>query len=298
MDLTVSLWFLPVLGSALGLGFYDLCKKHAVRENSVMPVLFFATLCGSAVFTAMTFLFGDWQTSVYCSAHTWILILLKSMLVSASWICVYYAMRELPISLASPIRASAPLWTFLGSILLYSEYPTLLHAIGMISIFAGYYFFSVFGKLEGFSLRSSRGMHLIILGTLLGAGSALYDKYLLGVLHLPRGAVQFWFSVDLVWILGLAYGLRSWCFGHKHPFQWRWSIPATGILLIAADYLYFYALSLPDTYISVVSLVRRCNCLVTFFVGVIWFKEKNIRKKAFALLLIVLGVFMLAMGNK
>ena len=58
MDLTVSLWFLPVLGSALGLGFYDLCKKHAVRENSVMPVLFFATLCGSAVFTAMTFLFG------------------------------------------------------------------------------------------------------------------------------------------------------------------------------------------------------------------------------------------------
>jgi len=64
MDLTVSLWFLPVLGSALGLGFYDLCKKHAVRENSVMPVLFFATLCGSAVFAAMTFLFGDWHSCV------------------------------------------------------------------------------------------------------------------------------------------------------------------------------------------------------------------------------------------
>jgi len=46
-----------------------------------------------------------------------------------------------------------------------------------------------------------------------------------------------------------------------------------------------------------VSLVRRCNCLVTFFVGVIWFKEKNIRKKAFALLLILIGVFMLALGR-
>ena len=118
MDLTVSLWFLPVLGSALGLGFYDLCKKHAVRENSVMPVLFFATLSGSVLFTVMTFLFGDWQSCVFCSTRAWILILLKSLLVSASWICVYYAMRELPISLASPIRASAPLWTFLGSILL------------------------------------------------------------------------------------------------------------------------------------------------------------------------------------
>ena len=297
MDLTISVWFLPVLGSALGLGFYDLCKKHAVRENSVMPVLFYATLCGSTVFTVMTFLFGDWRTCVSCSSQVWILILLKSLLVAASWTFVYYAMRDLPISLASPIRASAPLWTFFGSMLLYSEIPTWWQGIGMLSIFAGYYFFSVFGKLEGFSWRSSRGMHWIILGTLLGAASALYDKYLLGLLHLPRGTVQFWFSVDLVWILGLAYAIRAFCFGQKHAFQWRWSIPATGILLIVADYLYFYALSLPDTYISVVSLVRRCNCLVTFFVGVIWFKEKNIRKKAFALLLILLGVFMLALGR-
>ena len=297
MDFNFPMWFLPVLGSALGLGFYDLCKKHAVRENSVMPVLFFATLCGSAVFTAATFLFGDWQASVYCSRQTWILVLLKSLLVASSWTCVYYAMRDLPISLASPIRASAPLWTFFGSMLLYSEIPTVWQGVGMVLIFAGYYFFSVFGKLEGFSFRSSRGMHLIVLGTLLGAGSALYDKYLLGVLHLPRGTVQFWFSVDLVWILGLAYAVRSFCFGHKHAFQWRWSIPATGILLIAADYLYFYALSLPDTYISVVSLVRRCNCLVTFFVGVIWFREKNIKRKAFALALILLGVFLLALAK-
>ena len=297
MDLNFSVWFLPVLGSALGLGFYDLCKKHAVRENSVMPVLFFATLCGSTLFAVMTFLFGDWRACVSCTSHVWILILLKSLLVAASWTFVYYAMRDLPISLASPIRASAPLWTFFGSILLYSEIPTWWQGIGMLSIFAGYYFFSVFGKLEGFSWRSSRGMHWIILGTLLGAASALYDKYLLGILHLPRGTVQFWFSVDLVWILGLAYAIRTFCFGQKHAFQWRWSIPATGILLIVADYLYFYALSLPDTYISVVSLVRRCNCLVTFFVGVIWFKEKNIRKKAFALLLILLGVFMLALGR-
>ena len=44
---SIPQWFLPILGSALGLGFYDICKKHAVRDNSVMPVLFFATLTGS-----------------------------------------------------------------------------------------------------------------------------------------------------------------------------------------------------------------------------------------------------------
>lgn len=297
MNHELPLWLLPVIGSALGLGFYDLCKKHAVRENSVMPVLFFATLCGSSVFVVMTLLFGDWRADVFCTGTHWLLVLLKSMLVASSWVCVYYAMRELPVSLASPIRASSPLWTFFGSLLLYSEVPTLLQAAGMISIFAGYYFFSVFGRLEGFSFRRSRGIHLILLGTLLGACSALYDKYLLGMLHIPRGTVQFWFSVDLVWILGLAYAVRTFWFGHRHSFQWRWSIPLTGILLIAADYLYFYAVSLPDTYISVVSLVRRCSCLVTFFVGVFWFHEKNVRRKAFALGLILLGVILLALAK-
>ena len=192
MNHELPLWLLPVIGSALGLGFYDLCKKHAVRENSVMPVLFFATLCGSSVFVVMTLLFGDWRADVFCTGAHWLLVLLKSMLVASSWVCVYYAMRELPVSLASPIRASSPLWTFFGSLLLYSEVPTLLQAAGMISIFAGYYFFSVFGRLEGFSFRRSRGIHLILLGTLLGACSALYDKYLLGMLHIPRGTVQFW----------------------------------------------------------------------------------------------------------
>ena len=26
-------WLMPVLGSAFALGFYDLCKKHAVNRN-------------------------------------------------------------------------------------------------------------------------------------------------------------------------------------------------------------------------------------------------------------------------
>jgi hypothetical protein len=47
MNSVASGWLLPILGSAIGLGFYDLCKNHAVHDNSVMPVLFFATLSGT-----------------------------------------------------------------------------------------------------------------------------------------------------------------------------------------------------------------------------------------------------------
>ena len=192
MPVSLPAWLLPVLGSAIALGFYDLCKKHAVNKNSVMHVLFFATLCGSAFYLLATVLWTGSLADARCSGRDFALIVLKSMLVSSSWTCVYYAMRDLPISIAAPIRASSPVWTFLGGLLLFHEVPTLPQGIAMLLIFTGYYLFSIFGKLEGISFWRAREVHLILLGTLLGAASALYDKYLLNTLHIPPRTVQFW----------------------------------------------------------------------------------------------------------
>ena len=287
-------WAVPILLSALGLGFYDVCKKDAVRDNSVMPALFFATLSGSLFFVLLTACGGDLRTVAACDSVTWWRLLGKSALVGTSWVCVYYAMRDLPISIAAPVRASSPVWTLFGGILLFGEIPSWIQAVGMLLIFTGYYFFAVFGKTEGFSLKH-REMYLILLGTLLGATSSLYDRYLLGVLNIPRVTVQFWFSVDLVFLLGFGW-LGRYLFGAKgRPFVWRWSIVATGILLIIADALYFYAASKPEAQISILSLMRRSNCIVSFTLGVWIFKDRNIKRKAFALLLILAGVALLAL---
>lgn len=261
-----------------------------------MPVLFFATLSGSLLYVIVLTVTGRIAEAVQCTTGEFIQVLLKSLLVSSSWICVYYAMRELPISIAAPVRASAPLWTFLGSIILFSEIPSALQFAGMAAIFAGYWLFAAFGKLEGIRIFSP-GSILIFAGTLLGASSALYDKYLLNVCRLSREMLQFYFSVDLVVILGLAYLIRKCVFKSGVPFQWRWSVPLTGILLIAADYLYFYTVSMPDIQISVLSLVRRSNCAVAFVFGVWLFHDKNIKRKAAALLLILAGIILLALAG-
>ncbi len=291
-------WFLPILISALMLGFYDIFKKHAVRGNAVMPVLFQATLAGSTLFVAGTLLTGRFREIAACPLLWWNLLLLKSLLVGTSWTLVYYAMRELPISIASPIRATAPLWTFFGAMVLFNEIPSLMQGIGMAAIFAGYYLFSVLGRKEGISFRRHRGIHWIFLGTLLGAISALYDKYLLGTVGIPRDTMQLWFSIDIAVLLGAAC---LWSmFRRREPafrFEWRWSIPVTGIFLIAADYLYFYALSLPETQVSILSLVRRSNCIVSFGVGVFFFRDLNVRQKAGALALILAGVLLLAIAG-
>ena len=109
--------------------------------------------------------------------------------------------------------------------------------------------------------------------------------------------MQFHFSVDLVLILGTAWLIQSRFGSGARKFTWRWSIPATGVLLIIADWLYFYALSLPDTQISILSLLRRCSCVVTFAVGSFYFRDKNIKVKAAALAAILAGVVMLALAK-
>ena len=287
-------WLLPIIFSAVTLGFYDICKKDAVKNNSVMPTLFLATACGSMFFLLVTAVSGNLVSAVSCSLSHYLLTLLKSVIVSASWVCVFYAMRELPITLASPLRATAPMWTMIGGLLIFHETPTKLQAAGMFVIFIGYLLFNLIGKTEGFNWKS-KGIVLIVAGTLLGAISALFDKYLLNIVRIDRQVLQFYFSVNLVAVLGIALALRS-CFGQKHPFKWKWTIPLTGILLIIADYAYFYALSTDNAPISMVSMVRRCSCIVTFAVGAKLFKDSRLKSKAAALLLILLGVALIAIG--
>ena len=284
---------LPVLISALLLGFYDVAKKHAVNHNVVMTTLLLTTLTGSVFFCLIALLRSGWQIVTALDMIGYLQVLFKSLLVAGSWTCVYYALRDLPISIVSPIRSSSPLWTCLGGIILYRETPGAVQALGMITIFAGYYFFSVLGKLEGF-VWNSRGMILLILGTILGASSAIFDKYLLNVVKMDAQVMQFHFSVDLAVLLFLAWAVRKVFL--KTPgaeFVWRWSIPLTGLLLIAGDFVYFYALSLPDTPISQVSLIRRCNCIVGFALGAAMFRDKNVKRKSLALAVILIGVFLL-----
>jgi bacterial/archaeal transporter family protein len=292
----LAMWVPSILISALFLAFYDIAKKHSVHSNAVMPVLFIATLCGSLFFAAALTLAGGLKAAFTISAVPFCLVFLKTLIVAASWVFVYYAMRALPISIVAPIRASAPLWTLFGAILLFREIPSLVQAAGMVSIFVGYWLFSVAGKAEGIRFTRHAGVFYAFAGTLLGAASALYDKYLLRTCGIERNTLQFWFALDLVAVLGLFLLVQRVAGLQRTRFTWRWTIPVVGILLMAADWFYFGALSQEGVAISVLSLIRRSNVVISFAVGAWLFRESNLRKKSAALAAILAGVAILCLA--
>jgi drug/metabolite transporter (DMT)-like permease len=225
------------------------------------------------------------------------LIAVKSLLVGGSWIFGYYAMRALPISSMSPIRASAPFWTLIGAIAFFGERPNAWQAVGMAAILAGYAGFSIVGRSEGMPFTRHAGVWLAFAATLTGAASALFDKFLLQACRIPRTVVQFWFCVALMIVLGALLAIQRFMGLHRTPFRWRWSIPAVGLLLVAADWLYFRALSEPGVPISVVSLIRRSNVVLAFAGGFLLFGDSNFRAKTGALMAILAGVAILCLAR-
>ncbi len=296
-------WILASLISALFLGFYDLSKKHALHDNAVLPVLFTSTLCGAAVWlllllaglAAPTFVPAAFVPEpLTVGQHG--LVFLKSFIVASSWAFTYFGIKHLPLSLAAPIRATGPLWTLCGALLVLGERPSAVETTGILITLASFYGLSVAGRSEGVHFHRNKWVGCMIAGTLCGAVSGLYDKYLLGTVGLSASAVQAWFTLYLpVVLLPLFVGWwRRWW--PRNVFQWRWSIPLIAASLLVADYVYFDALRDPEALVSVVSSLRRGSTLVAF-AGSIWlFRETRGAAKLPAVLGIVAGIVLTVLG--
>ena len=296
-------WVEASLVSALFLGVYDLCIKHAIRDNAVLPVLFLSTLTGAAVWTALLLTQTAHPGLLPASLVTDPLTLgqhlqlaLKSAIVTASWIFTYFGLKHLPLSLASPIRSTTPLWTLAGALLILGERPTGLELLGVITTLVAFVGLSFAGRLEGVHFHRDKWVGFLIAGTILGAVSSLYDKYLLNYAHFSVPTVQCWFSIYLVVLFtpfAIGWQRRWW---ERNEFRWRWTIPVIALSLLVADYVYFWALRQPGALVSVVMSLRRANTLVAFSGGLLLFGERSNWQKILAVLGILLGIALTVMG--
>lgn len=297
------MWIYLGLISCLFLGLYDVAKKTSLNNNAVIPVLFFASLSGALVFAPIILISkaGGLSEShmLFVPQISWqvhLLIFAKSVLVGSSWIFAYIALKHLPITIVTPVRATGPLWTLLGALIIFNERYSLLQWLGMAVILGFFYYFSLAGKREGIAFKSNRWVLFIIIATFLGSISSLYDKYLIA--HYHRMAIQAWFSVYMIPVF-LPFLYFIWYRKQKteKPFFWKWTIPLIGLLLVSADFAYFYALSQKESLITILSVLRRSSVIISFLAGAIIFKEVNITRKAFALLGILSGVLLLILSK-
>lgn len=299
------MWLLLAFLSAALLGFYDVFKKKSLKDNAVLPVLGLNTLFSSLIFLPFILISAckpEWlQGSMfYVPAASWEVhrfILVKSFIVLSSWVLGYFGMKHLPLTIVGPINATRPVMTLVGAMLVFGERLNLYQWVGVTLAIVSFFMLSRSGRKEGIDFRHNKWIFCIVLAAFLGAVSGLYDKFLMA--RFDRMVVQSWYNIYQLFIMGSVLMLLWWPKRKTTtPFRWDWCIICISIFLSAADFVYFYALSLPGSMISIVSMVRRGSVIVSFLCAAMLFREKNLKSKVVDLILVMIGMFFLYLGSR
>ena len=298
------MWALLAFMSAALLGCYDFFKKVSLKDNSVLAVLFLNTLFSTLLFAPFillsrtgTITSGQLYVPVI-DANTHLLLLLKAVIVLSSWLCGYIGIKHLPITIVSPIQSTRPVLVLLGALFLFGESLNVYQWIGVIIAIVSVFLLSRSGKREGIDFMRNKWVAFIALAALFGAVSALYDKYLMR--SIEPIVVQSWFNIYQCVLMGIIILVMNALnpVQRQRKLTWRWSIPMISLFLGMADFCYFTALSQDGALIAVVSMIRRGSVVVSFIFGAMLLHEKNLKRKAFDILLILVGLFFLYLGSK
>ena len=298
------MWALLAFMSAALLGCYDFFKKVSLKDNSVLAVLFLNTFFSSLLFAPFILLS---QTGTITSGQlfvpsidleTHLLLFLKAVIVLSSWLCGYIGIKHLPITIVSPIQSNRPVLVLLGALFLFGESFNVYQWIGVIIAIVSVFLLSRSGKREGIDFVNNRWVTFVALASLFGAVSALYDKYLMR--SIEPIVVQSWFNIYQCVLMGVIITVMNMLnpTQRSRRFIWRWSIPMISLFLGLADFCYFTALAQEGALIAVVSMIRRGSVVVSFVFGALLLHEKNLKRKAFDVLLILLGLFFLYLGSR
>lgn len=298
------MWVGVAFLSALMLGLYDVAKKRSLMGNAVVAVLWFNTLISTLIFLPVVF---DSELSLGILENTalsyepetpfsHLLVAIKAVITLSSWLCGYYAMKHLPLSIVGPVNATRPVVVLVGAVLLFGERLNGWQWSGVLLTIASLYLLSLSSKKENVRF-SSRHAVAMFAAMLLGAVSGLFDKYIISEHSLDPMFVQSWFSIYQLAIMSLLLLLIWYPRRDIDKFHWSWAIPLISIFVSMADFCYYHAIDMEGSMIAIISMIRRFSVVVSFICAALIFGEKNLRSKALDIVLILVGMILLAIGS-
>lgn len=291
-------WIALGLLAGLVLGTYDFLTKLALKEKTVLEVVFWCSVLGAALWLPFLLAPAGWSDALRMlgmapqrleAAQQWAL-LPKSAMMVATWILSYYSVKFLPLSISAGVRASGPLWTALGAVLLLSESLGWWQWLGLAVSMGSYYLFSLIGRKEGIHFSRNHWVLCMLAATLLSSANALYDKHILATLQMDLAAVQAYSAVQRG---AIALLLLPWVFRELEVLSLlrrNWAVPAIAFAYVLAEYIYLAAVQQEGALISVISVLRRTNLVMVFALSTLFFRENYIWRKTLAIAGVLLGI--------
>lgn len=273
-------WILLTLAYGLIKGVREIVKKKSLQKSTVMEVLFFYTLFGFLM------LLPDVKEAAGVPMDQMGWIALKSFVIFLAWIASFHAIEKIPISIYGILDLSRVLFATLLGVIVLQETLEGNQILGLLLVATGLLML----KLKKAKEPEHTGTTYVLLAfasCLLNALSGLMDKLITRTV--ASGQLQFWYMLFLVLFYGI-YLLLSrtkvrWREAVKN--YWIWIL---SILFILTDRALFIANAIPESRVTVMTLVKQSGCIVTILAGKWIFHEKNIWYKLICAAVIIAGI--------
>lgn len=298
------MWIFCTFISAFFIGLQDIASKQALKDNSVFGVLllnllfctiFFAPIILSAQLGLRLFE-GTWFDIPTGNWYFHTLVFIKALIVLFSWLSLYFSLKYLPITLTAPIKAMYPVLTLIGALVIFHEHLNIWQWLGIFVSLFSLVQLKRSGAKEGIFFAHNKWIWLLGISALFSAASGLYDKFLMQRVHFIF--VQSWYTLYQFLFMFLTVSiLQKFSGKDTNKLHWKWSILLVSACMIVSEFFYLYALHEKNVMISMVSMMRRSSVLITFIVGAVWFREKNIRSKSIDLMFVIIGMILLGVGS-
>ncbi|HAN09156.1 MAG TPA: EamA family transporter [Clostridiales bacterium] len=275
--------------SGVLLGFFYIAKKQVLKKSDVIAVL--------AVYTVINSLINcvDYKVAFETDKTILIYIFIKAVIIYIGWMLSGKAIKELPLSISSPLGILSPVFTVIIGILILHEELGILQIVGILIIFGSYYFIGRVGKAEVGDIFKNIYVYYMAIAMFLGAISATMDKLLLKDVKVEQ--LQFWFYLFMSILYMITILIINFIKKYQNKplvkFEFTYMIIIVGVLLYLADKIYFYAVKFPDSNISIVMPLRYVSIIISTILGGIIFKEQNISLKFKYMIGIVIGIVLI-----
>ncbi len=302
-------WIFLVLAYGLLKGCREIAKKKALQKNTVIEVLIFYTLL------SFVFVLPDAKNAVGIERAKLLPVAFKSFIIFVAWICSFVAIKKLPISLMGILDMSRVLFASLLGYALLKEAATPTGIIGLVLVCLGLYALRFEKKFVGKEHREDEKtvgsaalgkndkvgkseinekpdktwifIVMVFVSCILNAVSGMMDKILMK--DLTSSELQFWYMLFLVLYYLIYILVTRTKISIKSLFKngWIWLL---SLMFVVADRCLFIANGMPESKLTVMTLIKQTGCIVTILGGKFIFHEKNITYKLICAIIVIAGV--------
>lgn len=281
-------WIFLVLLYGLLKGGREIAKKKAMDKNSVMEVLLAYTLLSFILVIPQAPNAGGLEPKFY------FLIAIKSFCMFLAWLCGFYSLKKIPVSLYGILSLSRVLFATLLGVVVLHETMTTYKLIGLILVCAGLLLLKFNPKKDN-QLTPEKDNQpeiaaifiiLAFISCIFNSISGFMDKILMR--DITSSQLQFWYMLFIIIYYGIFVIIKKIKISPSVLKNvWVWAL---AVMFVIGDKALFVANANPNSQITIMTLIKQSSCIVTILGGKFIFKEKGIAYKLFCASIVILGI--------